>query len=54
VGFWKVQLDLSKRFSYAVDIAIATGWDWIHWYDWMESDYQKSKKDLFPNPEKDE
>ena len=54
VSYWRVQLDLSKRFSYAVDIAIAQWWDWIHWYDWMESDYQKSKKDLFPNPEEDE
>lgn len=54
VSYWRVQLDLSKRFSYAVDIAIAQWWDWIHWYDWMELDYQKSKKDLFPNPEEDE
>lgn len=54
ISFWQVRLDLSKRFSYAVDIAIAQGRDGLHWYDWMEEGYKKSKKDLFPNPEEDE
>ena len=31
ISFWQVRLDLSKRFSYAVDIAIAKWWDWLHW-----------------------
>jgi hypothetical protein len=54
ISFWQVRLDLDKRFSYAVDIAIATGWDWIHWYDWMEKNYLMSKRDLYPTPKQNE
>jgi hypothetical protein len=45
---------LDKRFSYAVDIAIATGRDGIHWYDRMERNYLMAKKDLYPNPKQNE
>lgn len=54
ISFWQVRLDLDKRFSYAVDIAIASWWDGFHWYDWMEANYLKSKRDLFPMQTEDE
>ena len=54
ISFWQVRLDLDKRFSYAVDIAIATGWDGLHWYDRMERNYLMSKKDLYPTPKQNE
>jgi hypothetical protein len=54
ISFWQVRLDLDKRFSYAVDIAIATGRDGIHWYDRMERNYLMAKKDLYPNPKQNE
>lgn len=54
ISFWQVRLDLDKRFSYAVDIAIAKGWDWIHWPDWMEKNYLMSKRDLYPTQKQNE
>lgn len=51
---WQPRLDIAKRFSYAVDIAIARWRDWIHWYQDTEQNYLASKKDLFPTPNQDE
>lgn len=54
IAHWQVRLDLNKRFSYAVDIAIAHWRDWIHRYDDTERWYLATKKDLFPTPNLDE
>ena len=51
---WKPQLDIQKRFNFAVNNAIWYGWKWIHRDDWTERQYLASKKDLFANPNQDE
>ena len=51
---WKPQLDIPKRFSFAVNNAIWYGWKWIHRDDNTERQYLASKKDLFTIPNLDE
>lgn len=51
---WKPQLDIPKRFSFAVNNAIWYGWKWIHRDDNTEKQYLASKKDLFKTPNQDE
>lgn len=51
---WKPQLDISKRFSFAVNNAIWYWRKWIHRDDNTERQYLASKKDLFTIPNLDE
>lgn len=51
---WKPQLDIPKRFNFAVNNAIGYGWKWIHRDDNTERQYLASKKDLFKTPNQDE
>lgn len=44
------KLDVTKRFSFAVNYAIAKWRDWLHWYQEVEQDYISTKQDLFNNP----
>jgi len=50
----KPQLDIPKRFNFAVNNAIGYGWKWIHRDDNTERQYLASKKDLFKIPNQDE
>lgn len=50
----KPQLDIPKRFNFAVNNAIGYGWKWIHRDDNTERQYLASKKDLFKTPNQDE
>ena len=50
----KPQLDIPKRFYFAVNNAIGYGWKWIHRDDNTERQYLASKKDLFKTPNQDE
>ena len=46
----KPQLDIQKRFSFAVNEAISEWRKWIHRDEKTERRYLASKKDLFPTP----
>ena len=50
----KPQLDIPKRFNFAVNNAIGYGWKWIHRDDNTERQYLASKKDLFKTTNQDE
>lgn len=51
---WKPQLDIPKRFNFAVNYAIWFNWKWIYRDDKTERQYLASKKDLFTIPNLDE
>ena len=50
VAMDKPQLDIQKRFSFAVNEAISEWRKWIHRDEKTERRYLASKKDLFPTP----
>lgn len=50
VAMDKPQLDIQKRFSFAVNEAISEWRKWIHRDEKTERKYLATKKDLFPNP----
>lgn len=43
-----------NRFSFLVDTAIGSRWEWLKWYDSMEQEYLDSKDDLYPTPKQNE
>lgn len=47
---WKPQLDIPKRFNFAVNYAISYWWKWIHRDEGTEKQYLASKKNLFKTP----
>lgn len=51
---WRPQLDIAKRFNFAVNNSISMWWKGIKWYEQTEREYVENKKILYPNENEDE
>lgn len=56
IASWKPKSNTNRinRFSFLVDTAIWSRWEWLKWYDSMEQEYLDSKDDLYPNQKQNE
>jgi hypothetical protein len=53
---WRPKSDRNRRnrFNFVVGEAIEHEREWLKWYDSLESVYESSKDDLYPNPKQNE
>ena len=53
---WRPKSDRNRRnrFNFVVGEAIEHEREWLRWYDSLESVYESSKDDLYPNPKQNE
>lgn len=56
ISNWRPKSDRNRRnrFNFTVNEAIDREREWLDRYDYMESSYESSKDDLYPNPKQNE